>query len=76
MAPWLRAKPLLRRQCHKGTIIRQTETRAAYSAKLPQERPMLCTDVEIDAKLPEAAFVKAYNQIISNRKITCSSLNE
>lgn len=38
----------------------------AKRRKLPQERPMLCTDVEIDAKLPEEAFVKAYNQIISN----------
>jgi len=27
---------------------------------------MLCTDIEIDASLPEEAFVKAYNQIISN----------
>jgi hypothetical protein len=40
----------------------------AKRRKLPQERPMLCTDVEIDAKLPEEAFVKAYNQIISNRE--------
>ena len=38
----------------------------AKRRKLPQERPMLCTDIEIDASLPEEAFVKAYNQIISN----------
>lgn len=38
----------------------------AKRRKLPQERQMLCTDVEIDAKLPQEAFVKAYNQVISN----------
>lgn len=27
---------------------------------------MLCTDVEINANLPEEAFVKSYNHIISN----------
>jgi hypothetical protein len=40
----------------------------AKRRKLPQERPMLCTDIEIDANLPKEAFVKSYNQIISNRE--------
>jgi hypothetical protein len=40
----------------------------AKRRKLPQERSMLCTDIEIDANLPKEAFVKAYNQMISNRE--------
>lgn len=35
--------------------------------KLPEERQMLCTDIEIDAGLPERAFVKAWNLLVSHR---------
>ncbi|HEY9059242.1 MAG TPA: recombinase family protein [Pseudobacteroides sp.] len=43
--------------------------------KLPQERPMLCTDIQIEAGLPEKVFVKACNQLISHRARYLASLN-
>jgi site-specific DNA recombinase len=35
--------------------------------KLPAERQMLCTDIQVSADAPEKAFVKAWNQIVSHR---------
>ena len=39
----------------------------AKNRKLPQERAMLCTDIQIDAGLPEKAFIKAWNLLASHR---------
>jgi len=46
----------------------------AKHRKLPQKRQMLCTDIEIPAKAPERAFVKAWNQLISHRQRYLASL--
>ncbi len=39
----------------------------AKHRKVPDERQMLCTDIRIDTGMPEKAFVKAWNLIISHR---------
>ena len=39
----------------------------AKHRKLPEERQMLCTDIEIPHDAPERAFVKAWNLIVSHR---------
>jgi site-specific DNA recombinase len=39
----------------------------AKHRKLPAERQMLCTDIQILADAPEKAFVKAWNQIVSHQ---------
>lgn len=50
----------------KDTNSRYAKYRAK-NRKLPQERQMLCTDIEIDAGLPEKAFAKAWNLLVSHR---------
>ena len=39
----------------------------AKHRKLPEERQMLCTDIEIPSDAPEQAFIKAWNLIISHK---------
>ena len=39
----------------------------AKNRKVPEERQMLCTDIQIPANAPEKAFVKAWNLIISHK---------
>jgi site-specific DNA recombinase len=50
---------------------KDTDSRAAHyrakHRKLPAERQMFCTDIQIPAEAPEKAFVKAWNLIISHR---------
>ncbi len=45
---------------------RVTRYRAEHR-KLPEERQMFCTDIQISADAPEKAFVKAWNLIVSHR---------
>jgi hypothetical protein len=39
----------------------------AKNRKLPEERQMLCTDIQVEAGLPEQAFVNAWNILIRER---------
>lgn len=50
----------------KDSDSRHSRYRAKHR-KLPQERQMFCTDIEIPAGRPEQVFVKAWNQLISQR---------
>lgn len=43
--------------------------------KLPAERQMLCTDVQVPVGAPEKAFVKAWNLIVSHRLRYSASLS-
>lgn len=38
----------------------------ANHRKLPEERQMLCTDVEVDAGVPEKAFIDAWNKLVND----------
>lgn len=50
----------------KGSDSSQAKYRAK-KRKLPQDRAMLCTDIQIDEGLPEKAFIKAWNLLVSHR---------
>ena len=56
---------------------KDTNSRAAHyrakHRKLPAERQMFCTDIQIPAEAPEKAFVKAWNLIISHRLLYASN---
>jgi site-specific DNA recombinase len=43
--------------------------------KLPEERQMFCTDIQIPADAPKKAFVKAWNLIVSHRLRYASSFH-
>lgn len=49
-----------------------TDRHSRYRAKhrkLPQERPMLCTDIWIEETLPEQAFIKAWNRLVDEKEV-------
>lgn len=46
-----------------------------YKRKLPEERTMLCTDIQILAGQPEKAFIRAWNQLCGKAIRYTASLN-
>ncbi len=56
-----------------------TDRHSRYRAKhrkLPQERPMLCTDIRIPAGEPELAFVKAWNRLVDEKEVYLQELEQ